>query len=447
MDLPRNARVVIVDDKYKEVKGLIQVLAKQGVSTLYYSGINKQYPTNPLSGVRLLFLDLLLTGISGVQPKDVASKVVNTYRSLIADTNGPLVIVLWTKNVSYRKCVEQYLRKVVRNPYFIICLEKTDCWVKGKKNVYSIAKIRRLLLEKLKSVDIVGINVDFENALFCGANRMIDRFTKLAPIGSGWANMMSFIYAKLCSANNDGVTKEGVVRQFAVASRLYSEGLPELVYDILLNNKMNVRKDFYFSEKHVSERRSRNVIGRLNAFLNYSVDIPSVIMPGALYEVESSAQMLCMRSAILNDLYNSKSHATLMKSTRTKLCRLVITPSCDYAHGKELDLARHGHTACKLNRVIYGLLVPKTIVDRLSKDSFKKNCPKAYRQLEDVEYRSGRYELIFHLGTVSLETLYAEREKTRYLFTLKALPLSDILAHVASQINRIGICTVAASKK
>lgn len=446
MDLPRNARVVIVDDKYSEVKGLIQVLAKQGVSTLYYSGVNKQYPDNPLSGVRLLFLDLLLTGISGVQPKDVASKVVNTYRSLIADTNGPLVIVLWTKNVSYCKCVEQYLRKVVRNPYFVICLEKTDCWIKGKKNFYSIVKIRRLLLEKLKSVDIVGINVDFENALFCGANRMIDKFTKLAPIGSGWARMMSYIYAKLCSANNDGLTREGVGRQFAVASRLYSEGLPELVYDILLNNKMNVRKDFCFSEEHVSERRSRKVIGRLNAFLNYSIDIPTKIIPGALYEVESSEQMLGMRSAILNDLYRLTCHATLMKSTRTKLCRLVITPSCDYAHGKELNLARHGQAVRKLDRVIYGLLVPKSIVGRLSKDSFK-NCPKAYRQLEDVEFRSERYELIFHLGTVSLELLHARTERTRYLFTLKALPLSDILAHVASQINRIGICTVTARKK
>ena len=149
-----------------------------------------------------------------------------------------------------------------------------------------------------------------------------------------------------------------------------------------------------------------------------------------------------MRSAILNDLYKPKAHVTLMKSTRTKLCRLVVTPSCDYAHGKELNLSRNGRAACKLNRVIYGLLVPKSVVNKLSKDAFKKSCPKAYRQFEAIEVHSVQYELIFHLGTLSLEPLDEKVESRRYLFTLKALPLSDIQAHVANQISRIGICSV-----
>lgn len=448
MDLPRNARVIIVDDKYDEVKDLVQVLAKQGVSTLYYSGDNTQYPIHPLSGVRLLFLDLVLKGMSGTQPKDVASKVVNTYRSLIADTNGPLIIVLWTKNIDYCKHVKENLRRIVKNPYFVLAIDKMDCCVAGKRNEYSIPKIRKAITDGLKAVDktmlkdIVGMNIAFENALFSSANALLDRFAKIAPMGRSWAKMMSFVYAKLYASNGGETGRNDVGRQFAIASRLYSEGLSDFVYDFLIDSKLEVSKGFCFSDKLIPDGKARKLIGRINAFLNCSGNSSGEIAPGCLFEVESSVKMTELKNAILKDFVEKGTrHKALMRSTCTKMCRLVVTPSCDYSLGKELDLAKSGRTPRKLNRVVYGLLVPKSLFSTWGKKPFKDG-PKVYQQLKDIEFRGERYALLIHVGTLSLELLDANEEMHRYLFTLKALPLSDIQTNVSNQMNRIGVCTV-----
>ena len=97
MELPQNARVAIVDNVYGEVEGLMEALASKGVPVVYYQG-QKKFPKLPLSGIRLLFLDLELDGLEGQSDKAKTATAAANASTLIAPGNGPVVIVLWTKH-------------------------------------------------------------------------------------------------------------------------------------------------------------------------------------------------------------------------------------------------------------------------------------------------------------------------------------------------------------
>ena len=144
MELPQNARVAIVDNVYGEVEGLMEALASKGVPVVYYQG-QKKFPKLPLSGIRLLFLDLELDGLEGQSDKAKTATAAANASTLIAPGNGPVVIVLWTKH-SGKGVVDRfrgYLKGHMTNPYFVVCMDKASCQDKAGK--FSTSRIRRNL--------------------------------------------------------------------------------------------------------------------------------------------------------------------------------------------------------------------------------------------------------------------------------------------------------------
>lgn len=57
-NLPNGGKVVIVDDRFQEILPLINILNKNAISVIYYSGRASELPIKPLHGIRLFFLDL-----------------------------------------------------------------------------------------------------------------------------------------------------------------------------------------------------------------------------------------------------------------------------------------------------------------------------------------------------------------------------------------------------
>lgn len=438
MDLPKNARVIVVDNDPDDISELLSVLAKDGVATLYYRS-QSSFPAAPLKGIRLLFLDLELDGLRGQPPKMKAATAVANLRRLVSPDNGPLVVVIWTNHDELEELVKKELFKAAQMPLFVACVAKDECKPEGS---FSADAIRSQIITQLSAADIFGLHVAWENAVFNGANELSNRFARLAPVGEDWAKTMSYTYGKLYETNDEGGGRKDVKGQFASACALYSEGLVREIGMDLDRTPLMVANGFEFAKGGIPSQKADAVKGRLNAFLFFTENPTKERLPGTVYAVGASARQKEIQSAIVKDFYKSDHYERLIAASNVKLCKVIITPACDYAGGKHLHPGGKGVVVRNYDRVAYGLLINHKLYTVCGRKLFSSNCPheKLYKELSGFEYRGKKYDLIIHLGTVSLEEL--GNKGLMYLFTLKSGCLADIQSKAANQLNRIGICAV-----
>src|SRR5580658_387351 len=91
------ARVVVVDDIQDEAMPIIQALGRLGVGSVHIKGDEiEALPQTPLSGVRLVFLDMKL-GTAGT-PRMTGAHTANVFARVIAAGTAPVLVVLWTRH-------------------------------------------------------------------------------------------------------------------------------------------------------------------------------------------------------------------------------------------------------------------------------------------------------------------------------------------------------------
>ena len=102
-------RVVIVDDDFEEGDGLRRALAKDGIPSLVYAGID-DLPSAPLTGVRLVALDADLSGQYGTAEDDVVTApTAQMVAELLGTENGPYHALIWTKHPELAQSLEARL--------------------------------------------------------------------------------------------------------------------------------------------------------------------------------------------------------------------------------------------------------------------------------------------------------------------------------------------------
>jgi len=96
MNFPQSCRVVVIDDIPAEVQPVIEAFGKLAVGCIYLRGDRQEdLPDKPLSGVRLVVLDMRLGTTGG----DQAAKMTATvFTRVVSAEEGPLVVLLWTKH-------------------------------------------------------------------------------------------------------------------------------------------------------------------------------------------------------------------------------------------------------------------------------------------------------------------------------------------------------------
>src|SRR4030042_3927052 len=145
MNIPENGRVVIIDDKVKE-EGLplIKALTRINVPTIYFTGKLEELPGEPLKGIRVVFLDIVL-GTDGQSAKTQVSTAVNVLKRIIDINNGPYLLIAWTKNKEHLENIKDALSD--RPPICVLDLEKSSC---KNRDGYSVSKIERRIKSELK---------------------------------------------------------------------------------------------------------------------------------------------------------------------------------------------------------------------------------------------------------------------------------------------------------
>src|SRR5438093_10340466 len=100
MKILQTARICIIDDEPDEYLQLIHALSRIGLGCVHIDGTREEdLPKAPLTGLRMLFLDMQL-GTAG-DANQVAAHTANVFYRVVAQDGGPVLVVLWTKHNDY----------------------------------------------------------------------------------------------------------------------------------------------------------------------------------------------------------------------------------------------------------------------------------------------------------------------------------------------------------
>jgi hypothetical protein len=89
--------VCVIDDEPQDFGPILASLNELFVSSIHLSGAIEGLPPQPFDKVRLVFLDLHLSGTIG---KDAASYTANFFRRAFSTDTAPVVVVIWSKYAS-----------------------------------------------------------------------------------------------------------------------------------------------------------------------------------------------------------------------------------------------------------------------------------------------------------------------------------------------------------
>lgn len=125
MLFPHCGKVLVIDDQIDEAMPLLNLLGKKGVSAMYYSGKLADLPETPFDEIRLVFCDLKFN--VAPDPKSVASNVFSILKSLIANNNGPYILLIWSAHgADYLEELQKILETEKIKPEFIMQMDKGE---------------------------------------------------------------------------------------------------------------------------------------------------------------------------------------------------------------------------------------------------------------------------------------------------------------------------------
>lgn len=438
MNFPKSSRVAVVDNAPDEVADLLSVLAKEGVSTLFYRGPS-EFPVNPLTGIRLLFLDLELEGLENANEKTKASTATTNLKRLVGPDNGPLLVVLWTNHAEVAEMVKQYMYQAVKSPLFVVSIDKADC-MEGK--TFDVKKIKNLITAKLteSSSDCIGLYVAWENAVFESMVKLAARLSSVANgDGDKWSEIMSRAFFKLYKAECGKSVLKTTQEQFVSSCHLYNNGLISHLDDAIARMSLGVSSNFKLKDTSLGKTEELVLTSRLNAFLFYDSMPHTAVMSGDVFAMKEVCDENLVKAVLYDFGIKGDNLERLSRSESIRLCKVIITPKCDAANNKRLRIPspENDNSKCvQYERYVWAVLVSDADWSNLS----LKCSGNAYHSLRQFEFGRKICDLLIDLYAIGTEVVNAN--SMDWLFTLKPIPLADIQSKAANQLNRIGICTV-----
>ncbi len=122
----KTARAMVIDDEPEEALPVLMALGRMGIGAVYLRGDrHEDLPDEPLDGIRLLFLDMILTG--STEAGQVIGHLMAVLKRVLPTDPHPILIVLWTKHLQdYGAAFTQALQAEFKQlpPGVVVALEK-----------------------------------------------------------------------------------------------------------------------------------------------------------------------------------------------------------------------------------------------------------------------------------------------------------------------------------
>lgn len=316
--LPLNGRVVIIDDNIEEAIPLMKVLSKHRIPFIYVDGNKDNLPDNPVDNVRIMFLDIQLEGMEGVQnEKTKLSALFNVIKKVIGDKPDLYIIIAWTK---HDELIDEIKKGLSSKPLFTLTLEKREC-KKEDSEEFDINIINEKLLEAIKKFGAFRFFLEWENTVHESAGRNVNEISSIITRDDNWnqninqvLRMLAEAYAGQQTNNNSDLTAMLAINN--------------LLLDIIENRIQNTKKNESFINNQTVNLTDINEIkGELNRRLLIANEQNNSVIPGNIYKneflIKCDINNLCNNNNIEKELNKQENHIIL-----------EVSPYCDYAQKK-----------------------------------------------------------------------------------------------------------------
>jgi hypothetical protein len=405
-------RVVVIDDNYEEVKNLLSALWKKRIPYVYLNGQMEKLPEVPFSGVRLIFIDIVLD-MESPSAENNAAPVANVISKIVGQNPGPYFVVFWTKHDNLIKEVLRYLGSVNISPVGHIDLEKPAKSDDGP----TVAALISRLEEKLFQLEAFNYILEWERLIEEAVhNFSANLFSVIPPDGNNaeWSKRIKSILGKLAlsyTGKSELANNENDIRNaFLTLTDSFKDTLQQIIKTKRLDYTSELSRETLTLEQ----------VAKLNSslFIDFHPDDNPEF--GNVFFVDQSAQTQ------LNEAISNSVKLRMENRKDAILVGMIITPSCDLANRKYL------HNGEDCFRILYGLLVPVIM------DTYKHKQEADFTMEPFWYYAKGKpYQLIFHFGSLS-SIWWKKAEIPKFEFSIKEHLSFDIQSKMASHANRLG---------
>lgn len=407
MLLPKNGRIVVIDDKYEEALPLLRSIWQNGFAAIYFSGEKKELPAAPLDDARVIFLDMELEtgGYTGSDNKTKAATTARVLKSIInTQKNSVYLIIMWALHEELEDDFWTYITKDSNCNFIKLRLDKTKCMTNEEILATEITSV-------LKSNNAFSFFINWENMIHKSSNDIILDFSSFFSVDEEWDRKILEILKKLAEKyagkNLNASDHEQIVRYAMLAFN-------GTFTDSLENNISNISNTGISFESTTGDP-DKNVIAKINSKLLLSHGISSV-KPGNIYEDNNK-----LIDSLINDLFDKPDS---VDKSLMKVVFCEVSPFCDYAQNN-----------WRVHRIIYGLIIPLEFDKKV-----KKKAEFVY--LSPVfEMGSSAKKLVFNLRNLQSVPIGGLKEK-KPIYTLRHHLLVDIQHKIASHCSRPGMLSL-----
>lgn len=427
MWFPQNPKVLVVDDNYEEVELLLKLFSLNGISYVYFDGKKKTVPKKRFSGIRIVILDIDLEGrTSNLDDKSKASALAQYLSQLITINESPYYILFWTKHPDIARDVLKYLELDESAPVSYKTMEKPT---KEEMKKLSLKKLEGLFFSDLENESFEYF-LNWEGELQKEISLYTNSISNIAKKESenDWNINMKNILSKLaCSfIGEEKLGNSDISFALLYATKVLNSAIAEALSD------KTFEKELISIPAHST--LSLESIAKLNSILFFEDIVDSK-------RIENGKIFFKKNKELLDLLKVDKTIKKFIKYGNPTLVSVILTPSCDIAHHKNLrKLDDSGNNVeSEIHRLLYGVLIEISKQNYVNEDFLqllKKSFPENIYFIRPFYKNNKVFIILFHFDTINGEKMIPHSRKFELM--LKESLSFDLQTKLANHVNRLG---------
>ncbi|HIW81825.1 MAG TPA: hypothetical protein H9742_09975 [Candidatus Acetatifactor stercoripullorum] len=448
-NLPNGGKVVIVDDCFHEILPLINILNRNAIPIIYFTGKASELPQKPMEGIRVFFLDLRFS--TNTDAKTIISNACNILNTVLGKNNGPYLLIIWSSTgKEYRDELEKALEEKIYRPEFILYLSKADYFQTKDSAAYSLVddiekiltdsevenaegimkkitarviadedesekifipssmdKLQQELYDGLKNAGLLSLFILWENTVRNSAhkavNEIFSQIPKSIPTEKKLPAMAYYLAKNRLEKQFETVEEKDRLRAALMEMNelyayFYSEDVVKLPVDGFLPINIQKNTELVPSQAKFNSWKMISPIYKKDA-------------PGNIYEDKSRLfQFFHLIKDYNNEEKYEEAARKLRDDERILYIGVNVNGECETAHNKYPVI-----------RVTPGILIPCDVYKEYESGGMLKAINKAgdyiFHEFDSVEYEGKEYSLLFNLNQ-STFLCKEELEDIQVYFTL-----------------------------
>ena len=407
-------RAVIVDDKPKEIEGLLTVLQNADIACESYSPSDFEQRTF-LKNRELFFFDLFLNKQDGnEEPKGQISAIRSKLKRSIGHGGGVYGLVLWTSHIDYLDDFKTAMskdreKKLYNTPLFIVGLNKQQYLRNGFSNL--LQDLNQEIEKDLAAYFFISWSASLKQARDVA---ITDIYNHTSDYNTQSEQLINLLH--LLARNHTGIPEKDLANYSELSSDAF-KSFDDMLYSDLISSQNSSIKDIFSGHIYQKPQNLEEEIKQY-AFINTKLFIDSVnisqqkIIPGNVYEVVKPEKFQVIDGA----------------SKKSKKIVIELTPPCDYSHKK------------KLSRYVAGYMCECPIEQQKLYDTLQSLRGDYKYSLWPVEYEDKIYIVVFDFRYLHYipDDEIVDVNKYKVLYRTQHRIFADIIQKMSSHSARLG---------